>query len=552
MNDKDWWRGAVIYQIYPRSYMDSNNDGVGDLNGITQKMDYIADLGVDAIWISPFFKSPMKDYGYDVEDYRSVDPIFGTNKDFDTLLQKAHKLNIKIIIDLVLSHTSDQHDWFIESRSNQENNKSDWYVWADPKPDGSPPNNWMSCFGQPAWTFDSRRGQYYLHNFLKEQPDLNFHNPDVQDAMLDHMKYWLDKGVDGFRLDVANFYFHDQALRDNPPRDKNDGLGYISGNEGTSPTNMQRQLYNKTQPENLEFHKKVRKLTDQYENIMTVAEVGDEDAFRVAAAYSLGENHLNTSYNTQLMGGMNKDLTASLIREPIERYQSFKERGWPSWAFSNHDVVRVASRWGQRKGYDKEPNFAKLLLSTLLSLQGTLFIYQGEELGLPEANIAFEQLHDPWGISMWPDWKGRDGCRTPMVWDDMKPNTGFSNAEATWLPVDARHPALAVKAQEQDADSTLNFTRAFLDWRKKQPALVKGDIEFIDSGSDMVLCFKRTDENQIIFCAFNFADVENTVSDPAGSNTQEGSLFMPEGELSGKNNGDSIKLPPFGCYFKAL
>jgi alpha-glucosidase len=552
MNDKDWWRGAVIYQIYPRSYMDSNNDGVGDLNGITQKLDYIADLGVDAIWISPFFKSPMKDYGYDVEDYRSVDPIFGTNKDFDTLLQKAHKLNIKIIIDLVLSHTSDQHDWFIESRSNQENNKSDWYVWADPKPDGSPPNNWMSCFGQPAWTFDSRRGQYYLHNFLKEQPDLNFHNPDVQDAMLDHMKYWLDKGVDGFRLDVANFYFHDQALRDNPPRDKNDGLGYISGNEGTSPTNMQRQLYNKTQPENLEFHKKVRKLTDQYENIMTVAEVGDEDAFRVAAAYSLGENHLNTSYNTQLMGGMNKDLTISLIREPIERYQSFKERGWPSWAFSNHDVVRVASRWGQRKGYDKEPNFAKLLLSTLLSLQGTLFIYQGEELGLPEANIAFEQLHDPWGISMWPDWKGRDGCRTPMVWDDMKPNAGFSNAETTWLPVDARHPALAVKAQEQDADSTLNFTRAFLDWRKKQPALVKGDIEFIDSGSDMVLCFKRTDESQTIFCAFNFADVENAVSDPAGSNTQEGSLFMPEGEFSGQNDKGSIKLPPFGCYFKAL
>lgn len=546
MANSDWWRGAVIYQVYPRSFMDSNDDGVGDLPGITKKMGYIQALGVDAIWISPFFRSPMKDYGYDVADYREVDPIFGTNEDFEDLLAEAHNHGVKIIVDLVMSHTSDQHEWFKESRKDRDNSKADWYVWADPKPDGSPPNNWMSCFGQPAWTFNSRRGQYYLHNFLSEQPDLNMHNPDVQEAMLGHMKYWLDQGVDGFRLDVANFYFHDRELRDNPPRDPHDGLGFISGNEGASPTNMQRQLYNKTRPENLAFHEEVRKLTDQYDDKMTVAEIGDEDAFRIAAEYSWGDARLNTTYNTQLMGGMSKELTAELIREPVEHYKSFEERGWPSWAFSNHDVVRVVSRWGHSKGFDENPDFAKVLMGSLLSLQGTVFIYQGEELGLPEANIAFEQLHDPWGIAMWPDWKGRDGCRTPMVWDDYRPHVGFSRADHTWLPIDPRHPAYAVSHQDDDPHSTLNFTREFIKWRKTMPALMKGDIKFIDVADKMVLAFSREFENRKILCAFNLGSDNAELK--TGSAVEDQPLHE-HGTLTGKKSGDTISLPPFGMFF---
>lgn len=279
----DWWRGAVIYQIYPRSFQDSTNSGMGDLAGIIARLDYVADLGVDAIWLSPFFPSPQKDFGYDVSDYKNVDPIYGTLHDFEKLITKAHTLGLKVVIDQVMSHTSDQHDWFVQSHADQTNDKADWYVWADPKPDGTPPNNWLSVFGGSAWQFDARRSQYYLHNFLVEQPDLNFHNPDVREALLDAGKFWLDLGIDGFRLDTANFFFHDKQLRDNPP---------YTGPQShdvpmVNPYAYQDHIYSKSQPENLDFLKEVRTLLNQYPGTTSVGEVGDgHRSFQTLSAYT--------------------------------------------------------------------------------------------------------------------------------------------------------------------------------------------------------------------------------------------------------------------------
>lgn len=501
-NEQEWWRGAVIYQIYPRSFLDTNNDGVGDLPGITEKLDYIASLGVDGIWISPFFKSPMKDFGYDVSDYRAVDPLFGTLDDFKTLLKKAHDLGLKIIIDLVLSHTSDQHPWF--------KNKPEYYVWADPKPDlfgkRCPPNNWVSVFGGSAWTYDETRKQYYLHNFLKEQPDLNFHNPDVQREVLDIVKFWLDLGVDGLRLDVVNFYFHDLELRDNPPRAEH--LGAATQFEGEDPYSHQAHIYDKSRPENLIFMERLRALMDLYPGTFTLGEIGDDHPYECAAAYT-APGRLNTCYNPQMMSGAHKTLNSHLIQNPIEIFESVGPDCWPSWAFSNHDVVRAVSRWhAGGDGFSHDPQLAKMLLALLACLRGTVFLYQGEELGLPEARLKFEDLQDPWGKHLWPKWQGRDGCRTPMPWSN-EPHAGFSTAKP-WLPVPQTHHDLNVTAQEHSADSVLAFTRTFLKWRKQYPALKHGHIQFKTS-ADKVLSFERSDKNQTLLCVFNLCHETQTL-----------------------------------------
>ncbi|MGB4057223.1 MAG: alpha-amylase family glycosyl hydrolase [Alphaproteobacteria bacterium] len=502
-----WWRGAFLYQIYPRSFHDSNGDGIGDLPGITEKLDYIASLGVDGVWISPFFKSPMKDFGYDVSDYRDVDPIFGTLEDFDLLLKKAHDLNLKIIIDLVLNHTADQHPWFLESRKDKTNPKADWYVWAD-----KIPNNWVSVFGGPAWTFDETRGQYYFHNFLKEQPDLNFHNPDVRQAALDIARFWLDKGVDGFRLDVVNFYFHDALLRDNPPRTY--GAHYATQLESPDPYSEQQHVYDKSRPENLEFIKSFRALMDQYPDRFTVGEIGDDNPNERAAEYT-ASGLLDTCYNTSMMSGAHKDLTEDLIREPIEEFLNHRGH-WPSWAFSNHDVVRAASRWHTPgDGFSHDPRLSKMLIALLGSLYGTAFLYQGEELGLPESRLKFEDLKDPWGIALYPKWQGRDGCRTPMPWHTTPP-------AKSWLPMPEDHNKMSVAIQEKDPASTLNFMRRFLAWRKTQSALcTDGEIKFIDMGDAKIIAFKRgTEETKIVTCFFNLSDKENSC---------DGSLMAPYG-----------------------
>lgn len=467
----DWWRGAVIYQIYPRSFRDSTGNGTGDLNGITQNMDYIANLGVDGIWICPFYPSPMKDFGYDISNYRDVDLLFGTLADFDKLVEEAHAKGLKIIIDLVLSHTSNQHPWFTDPA------KKDWYVWADN------PNNWVSVFGGSAWEYDERYDQYYLHNFLKEQPDLNFHNPEVQAEVFDIARFWLERGVDGFRLDVINFCFHDQQFRDNPPSKTTASATQFEGEDAYS---NQAHIHDKSQPENIEFIKKFRDLLNEYK-AFSVGEIGDDHPVERAAEYT-APGLLHTAYNLQMMTGQRKELTAAIIREPIE--ESLKHsNSWPSWAFSNHDVVRAVSRW------NADP---KMLIALLGSLYGTLFLYQGEELGLPEAEIKFEDLQDPWGKRLWPEWQGRDGCRTPIPWTNKKP-------KKSWLPTSDDHLILNIKDQAQNIDSILNFTKKFLSWRSKKPAMKYGDIEFIDDPNPHILRFRRTYNGQTITCNFNLS-----------------------------------------------
>ncbi|GAB4522905.1 MAG: alpha glucosidase [Amphiplicatus sp.] len=486
---EEWWRGAVIYQIYPRSFCDSNGDGVGDLPGIVEKLDHVAGLGVDGVWISPFFRSPMKDFGYDVSDYCDVDPVFGTLADFDRLIEKAHGLGLKVIIDQVYSHTSDQHPWFAESRSSRDNPKADWYVWADPKPDGAPPNNWQSVFGGPAWTWDSRRGQYYLHNFLSSQPDLNLHQADVQDALLEVARFWLDRGVDGFRLDAINFAMHDPFLRDNPPAPRD-------GRRITRPFDLQEHVYNQSHRDIPKFLERIRALTDRYGGIFTVAEVGGPDPLAEMKAFTSEDRRLNSAYGFDFLYA--DRLTPDLIRRALSAWPGAAGEGWPSWAFSNHDAPRAASRWAGAGDLERA---ARLYAMLLMALRGNAFLYQGDELGLPQAEVPFERLQDPEAIANWPQTFGRDGARTPIPWRADAPHCGFSTREP-WLPIDPRHRALAVERQESDPGSTLHFIRKLIDLRRGSSALRRGDIVFLDA-PQTVAAFLRRSEDETALCVFN-------------------------------------------------
>ena len=490
----------MIYQIYPRSFLDSNGDGVGDLPGITEKLDYVAGLGVDGIWISPFFTSPMADFGYDIADYRDVDPLFGTLADFDALLQRAHALGLKVMIDQVLSHTSEAHAWFRESRQSRDNPKADWYVWAEAKADGSAPNNWLSIFGGVAWQWEPRRGQYYLHNFLGSQPDLNFHNPAVQQAQLDNVRFWLDRGVDGVRLDAINFCFHDTRLRDNPPKppELRTGRGFSPDN----PYAFQYHHYNNTRPEMLGYLERLRALTDGYPDVGMLGEISSEDSLATMAEY-VTPQRLHMGYSFELL---TDDFSAAYIRGTVETLETQLRDGWPCWAVSNHDVQRAVTRWGGA-GADAAAAdaLAKQLVALVCALRGSVCLYQGEELGLAEADVPFEALRDPYGIAFWPTFKGRDGCRTPMPWTspDGGPHAGFSQV-APWLPVDARHGARSVAVQDADPDSVLQSARAFLRWRKSRPELVHGAIRFLDAPAP-VLAFVREHAGRRTLAAFNLS-----------------------------------------------
>jgi len=537
-----WWRGAVIYQIYPRSFYDANQDGIGDLPGIISKLDYIASLGIDAIWISPFFKSPMKDFGYDISDYRDIDPIFGTLADFDELVIKAHALGIKIMIDQVLSHTSDQHQWFIDSREDQNNDKADWYVWSDAKEDGTAPNNWLSIFGGTAWTWEPRRQQYYLHNFLTSQPDLNFHNPDVRQAVLDNIEFWLKRGVDGFRLDAINFCYHDAQLRDNPakPKELRQSIGFDEKN----PYAYQYHYHNNTQDENLGFMEDIRSLLDQYPNTVALGEISSEDSLKTMAEYTQGEHRLHMGYSFDLL---TDNFSAGYIKQVVQTLESRVSDGWPCWSISNHDVERVVSRWG---GFNNN-DFAKMLFSMISSLRGSVCSYQGEELGLTEADIAFEDIQDPYGITFWPQFKGRDGCRTPHPWQHDSANAGFSEGKP-WLPVSSEHFEKSVNLQDEDTESVLNSYRHFNRWRKEQPAIRYGDINFIDT-DEPILAFVREYKGEKLLVCFNFSDQKQSVA--LSSLTQQSTNLT---ELSGhklisaKITDDTLYFPPFGCFYSKL
>lgn len=537
-----WWKSAVFYQIYPRSYADSNGDGIGDLAGIQARLPYLAELGVQAIWLSPFFKSPMKDFGYDVSDYKDVDPMFGTVADFKSLVEEAHRLSLKVMIDQVLSHTSDQHPWFKESRASRRNPRADWYVWADAKPDGTPPNNWLSIFGGSAWQWDTGRNQYYLHNFLVSQPDLNFHCPAVQDAVLDAVEFWCELGVDGFRLDTANFYFHDAQLRDNP------GRGGASGNPAVqdfNPYSWQLHQFDKSQPENLDFLKRLRERVNRFGEIALLGEIGDDDGLARMMEYTAGQERLHMAYSFDLLG---PDRSARFFHEVFSRVEAYGD-GWACWAIANHDIERVATRW---KAAETGGALLPLVAALQLTVKGTPCLYQGDELGLPEGVLRFEDLQDPYGITMWPKFQGRDGCRTPMPWRADAPDLGFgsggsgSGTHKPWLPVQESHRALAVDQQQGKPASTLEQYRALLAWRRQRPELWSGGMR-LQRAHDSILAFVRTGTGHAMACFLNLSAKPASMRLPAGFKgavDDTPSVFTPP-----EVEATKITLAPWGAGF---
>lgn len=498
----------VIYQIYPRSFQDSNGDGIGDLPGIRARLGYVKSLGVDMIWIGPVFKSPMRDFGYDVSDYRSVDPVFGTLTDLRHLIDEARQLGMGVMLDMVVSHTSDQHPWFEASRRREggkDGGKDDWYLWADALPDGAPPNNWLSVFGGHAWNWDATRRQYYFHTFLDSQPDLNFHHPAVQQQVLDEMRYWLDFGVAGFRFDACNHYFQDPSLRSNPPADG-------AHTHALHPYGFQQHLYDKNLPEVPAFLARVRELLDRY-GAYSVAEIGGSDALQLTIDY-VAAGRLHSAYSFDLLRATHD---APYVRSVLERLDvDLPGPGVACYALSNHDKPRVATRWGEGR---ESGAVARQMLALLACLKGTICLYQGEELGLPEAEVPFERLQDPYGRRFWPKFKGRDGCRTPLPWDP-GPHAGFSSAEP-WLPLAPTHLALNVAAQDADPDSVLNLARRALALRREHAALHAGDIAF-DSGSTDetalgLLRFERHAPGSALVCVFNLGEKALALTSPPPS-----------------------------------
>ncbi|HUF52731.1 MAG TPA: alpha-amylase family glycosyl hydrolase [Dehalococcoidia bacterium] len=467
-----WWQTGVVYQIYPRSFQDSNADGIGDLTGITTRLDFLEWLGVDAIWISPCFKSPMKDFGYDVSDYCDIDPIFGTLADMDRLIEEAHRRDIKVILDHVPNHTSDQHPWFIESRSSRDNPKRDWYLWKDSKPDGSPPNNWLANFGGIAWEWDETTDQYYYHAFLKEQPDLNWRNPEVRAAMSDALRFWLDRGVDGFRVDVIYHMIKDDQWRDNPPNP--------DWEEGENPYRRLHAVYSIDQPEIMDVVREMRAVVDEYNERVLIGEVY-LPIDRLMAYYGEQLDGVHLPFNFALL------LTrwqAPRIRAVIDTYEGALPPGaWPNWVLGNHDRPRVASRVG-----DEQAPVAAMLL---LTLRGTPTLYYGDEIGMPNVDVPPDKVVDPPGITLGI---GRDPERTPMQWDASR-NAGFTEAAEPWLPVSANYIDQNVEAQRDDAHSILTLHRRLLELRRSSDALQTGSYAPVETegGGDIIAFTRKSD-----------------------------------------------------------
>ena len=520
---RDWWRGAALYQIYLRSFQYSDGDGIGDLPGVVDRLDYVASLGVDGIWLTPFFASPMRDFGYDVSDHCAVDRSYGSLDDFDRLLERAHALGLRVVIDQVWSHTSDAHPWFAESRASRSGPRSDWYVWADPKPDGSPPNNWQSWFGGPAWSWDTQRRQYYLHAFLPSMPDLNLHCEEVQDTLLCIARFWLDRGVDGLRLDAANQYFHDTLLCDNPPDP--------AATAADLPVLMQKHVHSANQPETPLFLERVRALLDQYPAKMSVAEIGGADPVARMIEYTRGRR-LHTAYSFALLGDAQGPAHVAGCLRPWQSTDA--QDAWPTWSMSNHDVTRVATRWR---------GTPRLHLALLVALRGMLLIYQGEELGLPQAVLRYEDLRDPYGHAMWPVGAGRDGCRTPMPWTASAPHGGFSGG-MPWLQADPAHAALAVDAQETDRDSMLHLARRLLALRGGSRALRIGTLE-VEHADDDLLVLSREADGERLWLAFNLGASPRRLDAPAGARTL---LGIDGARLEGLH----ATLPAYSALYAAL
>ena len=491
-----WWQTGVVYQIYPRSYQDSNQDGLGDLAGIIQRLDYLSGtLGVDAIWLSPFYPSPMADFGYDVADYENVDPMFGSLADFDRLAAEAHRRNLRIIIDFVPNHTSDQHPWFLESRSSRDNPKRDWYFWRDAKPDGSLPNNWLSLFGGKAWEYDEKTHQYYLHIFLKEQPDLNWRNPEVKAAMLGALRFWMERGVDGFRLDVAHFIMKDPELRDNPP---NPDIANAEFTAGEYPSQL--HIHDIAHPDVHKVFREIRQLLDSYSQDQPRYSVGEIHLFdwKEWAKYygeKLDELHMPFNFAFIRRTPWNPKAIQAVVEE-IEK--AVPPGAWPNYVMGNHDEPRLASRFGKEQ--------VRVAAMLLLTLRGTPTLYQGDELGMENVEIPLDKQKDPFGLRV--PGSGRDLCRTPMQWTGDE-NAGFSSAGVeTWLPVSPKYKAENVAVELQDPSSVLNLYRRLLALRKTTPALNRGSYQTAGEATDECLSFIREAEGRTFLITLNFTGKE--------------------------------------------
>lgn len=495
-NDFLWWRDGVIYQIYPRSYLDTTGDGIGDLPGIISKLDYIAELGVDAIWLSPIYPSPDVDFGYDVADYRAIDPKFGTMADFDRLLKEAHSRDLRIIMDLVLNHTSDQHQWFVEARKSKDNPYHDYYLWQDPKPNGKEPNNWAAIFGGSAWEYDEQVGQYYMHLFYKEQVDVNWRNPKLYQEMMDIFRYWCDKGVDGFRLDVFNLFYKHADFPDNPPK-------FPPSPPFFRPWDQQKHIYDYDQPEMMPALRDIRSILDSYPERYAVGETFAEEPEKAAMYAQPG--HLHAAFNFEFT---HCSWLARPFQSAIERYEDLMGEGqWPCYVLGNHDIARPATRYGKN---DEEDGRLKVAATLLLTMRGTPFIYYGDEIGQRDITIhKKEDVLDPIGKSFWPFFKGRDGCRAPMQWNQGV-NAGFTTGNP-WLPVHEDYSSRNVELQADDPQSLLSFYRNLLRLRKEHPALHRGEIKMLIEKPQFIIAYERFTNDETFLVLLNFSRFERSL-----------------------------------------
>lgn len=546
----EWWQNAVIYQIAPWSFQDSDGDGTGDLGGVIQRLDYIDSLGVDAVWLTPIYESPMDDLGYDITDMRVIGGTFGTMEQFDRLVALTHQRGIKIVLDMVWNHTSDEHPWFKESCKSRDNRYADWYVWADPAPDGGPPNNWRSAFnGESGWNFVESRQQYYFFNFLESQPDLNWHNPDVRGAILKRARFWLDRGIDGMRLDAVNFYCHDPQLRDNPVRES--GSKMPDGIDPANPAAEHCFVNSFCREETLEFLKPLRELCDEYSGAMLLGEVTlCEDTIEQAAQYAQGPDRLHLAYHSALH--FNEPLSANRLRTIIEKALSHFGKGGICWIVGNHDYGRTSSYWGGRER-DYPEDYHRMVAAMLISLPGALCLWQGDELGLPEAripeDIPVDQIKDPFGKRLYPDVKGRDGSRTPMPWTREGHLAGFSTADQAWLPIPDSHRERAVDVQQSDPSSLLNTWRELMHWRTLQPALEAGESQLLDIHPE-VLALVREYREQRLLCLFNINE------QPVELDLSPFEILRPVTSLSFTHEYDAgrmcVRLPAWGVMYADL
>lgn len=496
-----WWQRGIIYHIYPRSFQDTNGDGIGDLPGIIQRLDYLQWLGVDAVWISPIFPSPMADFGYDVSDYTDIHPLFGTLADMDALIAAAHARQLKVILDYVPNHTSDQHAWFQESRSSRASHKRDWYIWRDPAPDGGPPNNWLSRFsGQPAWAWDAHTEQYYLHMYLPEQPDLNWRNPQVRTAMLDVLRFWFDRGVDGFRVDTAYRPLKDPQLRDNPPDP--------TWRAGMNPANRFREIYSKNIPEIHSFNRWLRAVANQYDERVLLGEITLPVA-QLVKHYGAGDEfHLPLNFDLIFL-----PWSAEEVRALADAYAAVLPDGaWPNWVLSNHDRARFATRVGATQ--------ARVGMLFLFTIRGTPTIYYGEELGMHNVNIPPDRIQDPWGINVPGLGLGRDPVRTPMQWS-AHTNAGFcAPAVEPWLPLANDYQSTNVAVQQDQANSMLSFTQALIALRRTSPALYGGSYHALNTPNGLFAYVREADKERYLI-VLNFTDEPKDWRIPADINTAE-------------------------------